>query len=327
MESGFGDFISQPFVGALLGMMCFFGLMLVATIGALVYVRRRRAQREQQTANFTQSVMSINDNEMPDLSLLVTAMSPDAAPPASPKVQPAATTPAAVSAPIKSPPKGTFSITPRDGTATEAVEVMTLLRDVADGSLIVQMGDKVYQNIRSDREFNERFNKVLRELSQLSTQVENAATTSPTSVENQPVSSEGNAYAVADVDEISEPPFLNTHTTSSPAQPLSVEGKLPGDLPSYKLDDNPMPKLKRGQKLPVESVPEVNIAGAIEAYLQHKLRQTGAFNGQSIHIYPAPDGGVSIEVDGNYFDAVGDIADNNVRAFIAEAITEWQERH
>ena len=109
--------------------------------------------------------------------------------------------------------------------------------------------------------------------------------------------------------------------------PPLKEGQLPGDLPSYKLDDNPVPKLRRGQKANLEPVPEVNIAGAIEAYLQHKLQQSGDFAGRSIHIYPAPDGGISIEVDGQYFEAVGDVADSGVREFMTQSIQEWQERH
>ena len=102
---------------------------------------------------------------------------------------------------------------------------------------------------------------------------------------------------------------------------------MPGDLPSFKLDDNPYERPKRGQKKEVKPVPELNIAGAIEAYLQYKLHNTPEYAGHSIHIYPSPDGGVSIEVDGRYYDAVGDIPDTEVREFIAGAIQEWQDRH
>jgi len=102
---------------------------------------------------------------------------------------------------------------------------------------------------------------------------------------------------------------------------------MPGDLPSFKLDDNPYERPKRGQKKEVKPVPELNIAGAIEAYLQYKISHTPDFQGRNIHIYPSPDGGVSIEAEGRYYDAVGDIEDTEVREFIANAIQEWQDRH
>jgi len=122
-----------------------------------------------------------------------------------------------------------------------------------------------------------------------------------------------------------EPTFL-APKKSTPA-PVSA-GKLPGDLPSFKLDDNPMQKLKRGQKpSEVAPVPEINIAGAIEAYLQHKLSITPEYAGRNIHIYPAPGGGVSIQVDGQFFEAVSDVSDPDVREFLSDTITEWQDRH
>src|SRR5262249_19689479 len=92
-------------------------------------------------------------HEMPDLDLLVntTGLS---------QPMPVAASPA------RTPRKGTFVVAVNDGDATEAVEVMTVLRDVVDGRLIVQMGDKAYQSVSSDRDFQERFNKVMRELGQ-----------------------------------------------------------------------------------------------------------------------------------------------------------------
>jgi hypothetical protein len=113
----------------------------------------------------------------------------------------------------------------------------------------------------------------------------------------------------------------------APPAPQKPAGPLPGDLPSFKLDDNPLGKLRRLRKSEVKPVPEINLAGAIDAYLQYKLQNTPEYVERSIHILPASDGGVSIEVDGRYYDAVGDVADEAVRNFIGQAIEEWQERH
>jgi hypothetical protein len=73
-------------------------------------------------------------------------------------------------------------------------------------------------------------------------------------------------------------------------------------------------------------MPEINIASAIQAYLQHKLWQERAFPGRMIHVHSAPSGGVMIQVDNDYFESVGEVSDPAVREYIAAAIQEWQER-
>jgi hypothetical protein len=115
-----------------------------------------------------------------------------------------------------------------------------------------------------------------------------------------------------------------------PPPPPSMNGPLPGDLPKFR-DLPQQEKIKPGglfrqPRAEIEPVPELNIAGAIEAYLQHKLRQTPDYYGRSIHVHSAPGGGVMIEVDGEYFEAVSDVYDPEVRDFISTAIQEWQER-
>jgi hypothetical protein len=198
----------------------------------------------------------------------------------------------------------------------------------------VQMGDKAYQSVNNDADFKDRFNKIMRELAQVVKPI--AAPTpapahsadfsendTPTSVEE----AEPPTPNVADLMQPTapaEPPISKPRLAAPPPPPTGV---MPGDLPSFKLDDNPYERPKRGQKKEVKPVPEVNIAGAIEAYLQYKLQHTPDYQGRSIHIYPSPDGGVSIEVEGRYYDAVGDIEDTEIREFIAGAIQEWQDRH
>jgi hypothetical protein len=254
---------------------------------------------------------------MPDLDVLVNTSGLAASAPARTSSAPAPTP----LVPARSARKGTFQVEVRDGDPAEAVEVLTILRDVMDGRLIVQMGDKNYQNPNSDPEFKERFNKVMRELGQTVSKPAPEAPPPPAPIESdEPMS-------LSDLIPPSPPAPPPAAPKPRPAPPVQTSGPLPGDLPSFKLADNPMEKRKRGKKQDIKPVPEVNIAGAIEAYLQYKLRQTGEHTGRSIHIYPSPDGGVSIEVDGHYYDAVSDIEDADVREFIATAIQEWQERH
>src|SRR6185503_13912042 len=121
---------------------------------------------------------------------------------------------AVASAPIRSARKGTFTVVPKDGSSTEAVEVMTILRDVVDGKLIVQMGEKSYHNVNSDAEFKERFGKLMREVGQM---VGKAAPASPTAneqeqpttvVEPEPPAVSDPLPSVGDLMQSNEPTFL-----------------------------------------------------------------------------------------------------------------------
>ncbi len=337
MSSDFSEFLGQPFVSSILSILCVVMLLLIATITAMVYVRRRKAQQKLAASAppgfVTASNYSSGDHDMPDLNLLVQTPAPAATKPATP-LDPAPialTQPQVVAppAPIRSARKGTFTITPKDGSSTEAVEVLTILRDVVDGKLLVQMGETTYHNVNSNVEFKERFNKLMREMGQMATKP--AASAPDTSeAESQSPSDESEPQvlpSISDLMQSNEPSFLAPKKPTVPPLSYSPSGTVPGDLPSFKLDDNPVQKPKRGQKMDLPPVPEINIAGAIEAYLQHKLSQTPEYANHSIHIYPAPGGGVSIEVDGKYFEAVSDVSDPTVREFLSDTITEWQERH
>jgi hypothetical protein len=68
------------------------------------------------------------------------------------------------------------------------------------------------------------------------------------------------------------------------------------------------------------------IAGQIEGFLQHRLTAHPAFRSRAIHIHPAPDGGVRIEVEGELYDSVNDIEDDAVRAFLQKTIEDWSNQ-
>lgn len=304
------QFIQQPFVGAMLGLMCFFLVLLLVVVALLIYVRRRR---KRLLAPAVAAPAALHD--MPDLSLLVNT--PNTPVPAAPN------RPAPQSAPPAAPPmraarQGTYLVPVRDGDAAEVVEVLTILRDVVDGRLVVQMGDKAYRNVNSDPDFKDRFTRLMRELAQVASKPAAPASESP------PVpNTAAPAVDEAPPSTAPSPPPAPRRTPPPPGDSLPA----PGILPSFKLEDNPLQQRRRGEKFEPKPVPEINIASAIESYLQHKLYLTGEFAGRSIHIYPAPDGGVSIEVDGQYFDSVADVSDVAVRTFLSETIQEWQDRH
>ena len=73
-------------------------------------------------------------------------------------------------------------------------------------------------------------------------------------------------------------------------------------------------------------IPEINIANAIEEFLQYKLLTSSQFPRRNIHVRAAPYGGLRIDVDDKSYEAVGDVEDSEVRAFLQTTIEEWQDR-
>jgi hypothetical protein len=342
MESDFAQFLQQPFVAPVMGLLGFFTVLLVLVVVLLVYLRRRRShQRVTPPAARREPAYRVKgeSDDMPDLDVLVSHLpAQDASAPSSvPAPAPPARAAAAQSSPTRAARTGTYTVTINDGGTTDAVEVMTVLRDVVEGKLVVQMGDKIYQNINNDTEFKDRFTRLMRELAQVAKPLPTASPPAAEAVQEQPAAStqpEAPAeVATSATVETPENPVVETvEETKPPAPrvyvaPAALTGEMPGDLPKFSLDDLGPIKLTRAQRREAKPVPEINIAGAIEAYLQHKLHFTPIFDGRSIHIYPAPDGGVSIEVDGQFYDSVGDVNDPDVRDFLQGTIQEWQDRH
>jgi hypothetical protein len=338
-SSGIADFFQQIPVG-LIVMFCGSSLLLIAAAFLIV---RARAQRTQKTApehpyvpvQGAANVTAMPDPtlaDLPDLDMLVTA------PPPMPK-------PTTAPAPARAPRTGTYTVNLSDGDPAQAVEVVTILRDVMDGGLIIQMGGKSYRDLTQDETFRASFLKIMRELSPVVTQApKSAAKPAAAESELEPAPQEQPAASRTaslrdllvssddvedEAEKIEEAPAPRP---ASPPPPPTADGTMPGDLPRYSLDSEPQVIKKRSgllrrTKTEFVPVPELNLAGAIEAYLQHKLRHTPEYAARSIHVHPAEDGGVAIEVDGEFYEAVGDVAEADVRAFLASTIQEWQERN
>ncbi len=352
MESGLDDFIRQVPTGPIV-MLCVSGILMVIALVAIVRARTQRAKKASlaasqaapayvtQTASQAPAYVPASrpvTSELPDLDMLI---------PASPQNNP----PPAPAAP-RAARKGTHSVTLNDGETTEAVEVMTILRDVVNGGLIVQIGDKSYRNLANDDSTKTSFMKIMRELAGVVksgplpsqkveepvVKIEEPVVRSP-QPDLTPSASFDEAPSLRDLMSSSEDedesdveaPAVKPKPAYIPPPPTNPSGEMPGDLPKYKWDDKtPAPKkggLFRRGKLDLEPVPELNIAAAIEAYLQHKLKYTPGYETRSIHVHPSPDGGVSIEVDGKFYDAVGDVAETDVREFLSATIQEWQQRN
>jgi len=118
-------------------------------------------------------------------------------------------------------------------------------------------------------------------------------------------------------------------TIKSTPPPPAPDGTMPGDLPSYKLADNPVRVEKKGrfgQKVEIDPVPQLDLAAAIETYLQYKLQHPQDYQERKIHIHGTPTGTIRIQVDETYYDFVDEVEDSDVRAFLQQTIAEWQER-
>lgn len=293
-SGGVGDFVRQIPQGFILT-FCGSGILLVI---ALAYIFRDRFLARKAVppavaaaASGSMAVNGASSADLPDLDMLSSSSS------------------------FSSPRAGgTYSLALADGETVEAVEVFTVLRDVAEGGLIVQIGDKAYRNppAFADTEFKRRFHSTLRDLS--------VAAQTPPAPRAQPVVQPASPAEDANDDM----PPLDT-TASSEVPRVSPYVSAPGDLPKFRMPDNPV-KPKRGQRPVAEPIPEINIAGSIETFLQHKLSMTSQFANRSIHVRPAPQGGVTIEVDGRFYESVGEVDDPAVRQFLSSTIEEWQAR-
>jgi hypothetical protein len=305
IDSGVADFFAQPFVSTAFTVLCLLGLLFIGAVALFIYLRSRGIGLLSGKRPAEEPVSAAQD--MPDFAALVT-----------PPVMAAPAVPA--------PRKGTFTVTPADGPATEAVEVLTVLRDVADGRLLVQMGEKILLNPAKDAAFNVRLQKVLRDLLPAAP-LPVKSNSAPAASVPQPAPVVEPPIALVEDEPLPMPDdLLAPISTPRPAAPAN-RVNAPGVLPSFKLDDVELEKPRRGKKYTPKPVPELNIAGAIETFIQFKRANLGLFPGRSIHIHSAADGGVSIEVDGQYYDSVGEVSDTTVREFLAASIAEWQEQH
>ncbi len=315
MDGGIEGFFRQIPLG-LIVLFCGSSLLLFGAIGWIVWSRSRRARQVNPTnanasaqggtvmPNFDDDLLpDLDDLAHPDMSTteVPSASTVSTARPANP---PIATSPIPPPMPpvmadnVFSPPANADAAPSRstaaqrlqlkDGSTADAVEILTVLRDVADGSLIIQIGDSTYRYPANDAdaEFKRRLQTIVRDLT-------------------------NNGVAGAPRPAVAAP-------TSAAA--------TPGDLPKFRLSDLPPATTTRGRKPPQIDIPEINIGASIEAYLQHKRSLNQDFANRVLHVRSGMGGAIVIEVDGVFYDGVGDIADVEIREYLRDTIAEWQNR-
>lgn len=311
-----GGLINQLPKG-LIAMTCIAGFLWVSGIAYFAVIRPGRVKRReaaQQAANvmpafvpYTAPVMP-TAADLPDLDLLTSDL-PEPAP-----VRAAQSAPPVQAAPASARRLSSVDVKLADGNMVHAQEALIVLRDPRDGRLIVQMGDKGYKSL--DAGLRGDFMDIMRELGQMATAA-------------RPVSQPEPAMAADSASAVDVPPVQAAPPMMSAAPPSPTgTGMMPGDLPRYSemRDEIKSRGAFRAAKSEMPPVPDLNIPAAIEAYLQYKKPFSPEYAQRSIHVLPGLGGGVRIEVDGVYYDAVGDVTDAGVRAFLQDTIQEWQKR-
>ncbi len=273
-----GDFFNQ-ITSLVLLQILLFGTPIVLYIVYAVYIRP--ARRRQQQASPPSPEPSSDTADLPDLQTLLDPAAPIT------KFIPSEPQPVQLSS----------------GQIVQAVEVLSVLRDVSDGSLMIQMGDTAYRSLQDVPDVRRRFVSTMKALSGV-----------VQATDKRP-----------EVIAADEPPPAPKPPEPSAAAPTA--GPLPGDLP--RPEDQPE-QVTRGflgrKKVIFSEMPQLDIAGAIEAYLQYKLQSAPEFAGRELHVHPGTGGMVRIQVDAIEYDAVDAIDDEAVRAFLQATIREWQER-
>jgi hypothetical protein len=304
LDSGFSDFFRQlpPF---LIILFCGSSLALIAVFAVIVNTRSKRSRTVEAAvpapaavANLNYTDISSAEGDLPDLDDLLKGAPLTV--PAQRPVQRAAST---------------ITLTTSAGENVDALEVMTILRAVEDGGLLIQIGDRIFRNppALADAEFKRRFNSTVRDLYQ------SIGDTSLT-----PKAAGEIAAAGPEADEVPPAP-PRPAAPVTPTANVPAGASLPGDLPKFTMPDT-FEKPKRGRRQPSDPVPEINIAEAIEEFLQFKLSMTPEYAERRIHVRAAVGGGLRIDVDEKSYEMVGDVEDADVRAFLQATIDEWQSR-
>ncbi|GEM_PF-640856 len=298
-------------------------------------------QPEQKPS--TQS-KKIDTSELPPLDMLLGALDEEPEPEPVPIIN---EPPQVVQ--LRKMSKGVQHVQLNSGQIAPAQEIITILRDEDDGKLIIQVGDTAYRTLADNAEVKRLFTKVMKELAGTITQPDSTPPARKRYVVGQPEQPKAQPKPTPKSEPTPQPDTsisslrdllvdeAETDNTPTPAvkpksttpPPPLADGAMPGDLPSYRLDDNPLKTEKTGRfssKTEAEPVPELDLAAAIETYLQYKLQHTPEYAGRNIHIHGTPSGTIRIQVDSDYYDFVDEVADANVRAFLQSTIAEWQDR-
>ncbi len=201
-----------------------------------------------------------------------------------------------------------------DALPGDAIEVFRIYRDLADGALIVEVHGQRYRSLSeiTDAQVGRRFLGNVKALAHFARLGDVEIPDEWGAESAPPPRGESTAFSQPERQSYSVPPPPPPTSAARPPESPSLLGGLFG----------------RGAK-PTEPEEEIDVrpmAEQIEELLQHRLTASPDLRHRSIHVRSAVDGGVRIEVDGRYYDGVGDVEDEDVREFIQSIIREWEAR-
>lgn len=283
---GSGDLLANLFP-----ILCFIAIMLLLLVAWMVWMQFRRSGRKEN-----EQAEGGKAGEPDLLGRLFGGATTSSS----------ASTPAAEAA---MPP----SRQPSQAAYGDAVEVFRVLRDLADGSLIVEIDGQAYHRLSdiADAQVGRRFVANARALAHFALLIKGPPPPAPPPQAPAPTLVETPPPAAPSP----QPPRPRVSTTAGPVEPVPMR---PIKALRQQRDK------EEGEEPPAQMI---SVADEIEALLQHRLASDPGFVGRSLHVRPGPGGGVRIEVDGRPYEAVGEVPDPEVRDFIQETIRMWNEQN
>ncbi len=183
------------------------------------------------------------------------------------------------------------------GAPADAVEVLRVWRDLADGALIIDFGGRRYRHLRelNNPGLRRRFISILRALNQMLNVPTTQAQTAPAPAPKPRVQPGG------------------TEEAPKPARTMlgQVGKAMIGKRPAV-------------EEIIVEQE-TLSIAEQIDNILQYRLKSSELAD-RAIRIRSSFSGGVTILVDDHSYEAVGDVEDTEVRALLRSVIQEWEAK-
>jgi hypothetical protein len=208
-------------------------------------------------------------------------------------------------------------------TSTEMIEVLRLYRDLSNGALVVQIGRQKYYSLDeiAEPQVRRRFLGNAESMAQFAQLKKGTSPLIDWSAPAPTVNQARPAYPV-DSQTIPDnaplpPPPISSSAPTGPRDPMA---------PPPPFSSKPDAAQTGSGKKAVEEAPPKSIADEIEDLLQYRLALDPVFAHRSIHIRSADDGSIVVQVDDIHFDGVGDVKDDDVRAFLQRVVQEWEAR-
>jgi hypothetical protein len=180
----------------------------------------------------------------------------------------------------------------------DTVEVFRVLRDLADGSLIVEIEGKRYTRVTeiTDGQVGRRFVANARALAHFAMLLKGPPPPAP-------------------------PPQATTPPPPAPEKPVPAPPPAPPQV------GRTQTQMANEAQPDGQAATQINLADQIEELLQYRLTMHPTLSLRSIHVRPSFGGGVRIVVDNTSYDSVDKVPEEEVREFIQTTISEWNARN